>query len=354
MKRNSDRIVVMGGSFNPPTLAHYRLMESALDTTGADMGFYVPVSDAYLKRKMRNCHPPVVLSPQLRIKMLETMCCQDSRMQVCDMEIGTIRARTIPTLLALQSEYPDAEIYFVMGADKLELISHFAEKDDFFERFRVVLFSRGNGAIEETLQCHPVLSIYKERIVVASQPEDTEAISSSMIRERMLKGESCQDILMPEVWELFKRLKPKDFPDMICHFKGEYDFLENKYPSCFVWQGIEFNNAEAAFQASKCGDEKERRQYSRMSASKAMAKGQKQVPYLGWESQQLDIMQSILEAKFMQNTVLMQKLMETGNSLIIYGNHKDDTYWGVNLYSWIGENRLGKIIMEIRERRTES
>jgi len=37
MGRNSDRIVVMEGSFNPPTLAHYGLMESALDTNGADM-----------------------------------------------------------------------------------------------------------------------------------------------------------------------------------------------------------------------------------------------------------------------------------------------------------------------------
>ena len=57
------KIVVMGGSFNPPTVAHFKLMKAAIDATNADIGFFVPVSDAYLKRKMRHSHPPVVLSP---------------------------------------------------------------------------------------------------------------------------------------------------------------------------------------------------------------------------------------------------------------------------------------------------
>ena len=114
------RIVVMGGSFNPPTLAHYKLMREAIDALVADRGIFVPVSDAYLRRKMRHSHPPVVLSPEMRVRMLRSMC-TDSRMTVCEKEIGTIEARTIPTLMELQEEYPDAELYFLMGADKLRL-----------------------------------------------------------------------------------------------------------------------------------------------------------------------------------------------------------------------------------------
>ena len=68
------KAVVMGGSFNPPTLAHYMLMKEALDALEADFGFFVPVSDAYLKRKMRDSHPPVVLSPDLRVRMEEWSC----------------------------------------------------------------------------------------------------------------------------------------------------------------------------------------------------------------------------------------------------------------------------------------
>ena len=101
--KEGKRIVVMGGSFNPPTLAHYKLMKVAIEELEADIGFFVPVSDAYLKRKMRHSHPPVVLSPELRVQMLQSMCI-DSRMRVCENEIGTIEPRTVPTLMALQEE----------------------------------------------------------------------------------------------------------------------------------------------------------------------------------------------------------------------------------------------------------
>ena len=73
MMKEGKRIVVMGGSFNPPTLAHYKLMKEAIDALDADIGFFVPVSDAYLRRKMRHSHPPVVLSPELRVKIYNSL-----------------------------------------------------------------------------------------------------------------------------------------------------------------------------------------------------------------------------------------------------------------------------------------
>lgn len=53
------KIVVMGGSFNPPTLAHYKLMSCAIAALDADKGIFVPVSDAYLKRKMKSDSRPI-------------------------------------------------------------------------------------------------------------------------------------------------------------------------------------------------------------------------------------------------------------------------------------------------------
>jgi predicted NAD-dependent protein-ADP-ribosyltransferase YbiA (DUF1768 family) len=46
----------------------------------------------------------------------------------------------------------------------------------------------------------------------------------------------------------------------------------------------------------------------------------------------------------------MRRLKETGNRLLINGNNKQETYWGVDLYSWQGENHLGKILMNIRDK----
>ena len=319
MNRRDKNIVIMGGSFNPPTLAHYMLMKCAIDAVNAECGYFVPVSDAYLRRKMRHSHPPVVLSPDLRIKMLQAMC-TTNRMQVCDKEIGSIEPRTLPTLKSFKSEFPEYELYFVMGDDKLNLLSGLTEKGAFFDTSNVILFSRNSDSIEETLKNHGVLSGYMDNIVVLPQPQGIAGISSSVIREHMLKGESCPEMLVPGVLEIFGNFNPDDFPDVINKFKGEYDFLSNRYSSPFIWKGVKYPSAEAAYNASDPADNN------------------------------LEIMTSVLEEKFRQNPKLMQKLIDTGNKILNNGNNKHETYWGIDLYSWIGENHLGKILMSIRDK----
>lgn len=348
--KKEKKIVVMGGSFNPPTAAHFRLMQEAVKALDADIGFFVPVSDAYLKRKMRRCHPPVVLSPELRVRMLQTMCNKDSRMQVCEKEMGTIEARTMPTLMTIQEDFPDAELYFVMGADKLELLFLLTEKRGFLDAFKVVLYSRENKSLEQILNGNEMLANYMDRIVILPQPEGTDTVSSSLVRKRMLSGESSQDLLCPEVWDLFKVFTPADFPDVINQFKDEHAFLGNRYPCKFVWQGLTYGSAEAAFQASKCAEVSERKVFTNCSTDKAVQKGKELMPFPEWEEAQLDIMESILTAKFEQNPTLMKMLEETGNRILINGNNKQETFWGIDLYSWMGENHLGKIIMKIREK----
>lgn len=105
--KDAEKIVVMGGSFNPPTIAHYKLMKDAMQVVKADLGYFVPVSDAYLKRKMRYNKSANVLSPKVRIDMLQCMCA-DGTMKVSDIEMGTIKARSLETLMAIQEEYPAA------------------------------------------------------------------------------------------------------------------------------------------------------------------------------------------------------------------------------------------------------
>ena len=329
----------MGGSFNPPTRAHYTLMRAAIDALDAWKSIFVPVSDAYLKRKMRHCHPPVVLSPEMRVSMLQSMC-TDSRMTVCEREIGTVEARTLPTLMELQEEYPDAEIYFLLGSDKLDLLSHLTHKRGFLDLFKVALYARDKAGITDTLKEDGVLSRYLHRIVLLPQPEGTDTISSSRVRERMLAGEPCGDMLCPSVWELFKEVSPADFPDTIDRFTGENDFLSNRFACRFVWQGLRYVNAEAAFQSSKCRNEWERKVFCNCSADKAILKGREVVPPAGWENERLNIMESILAAKFEQTPTLMKRLVETGNKLLINGNNRKETYWGVDLYTWEGESDL--------------
>ena len=312
----------MGGSFNPPTLAHYKLMKTALDAVDADLGFYVPVSDAYLKRKMARSDFFMALSPEVRIKMLETMC-TDGRMKVWEREIGTVMARTVDTLQEIQDDYPDADVYFIMGDDKLSLLVHMAEKSALLDRFRVVLYSReySSDELRKILEGNDITDGYEERIVVIPQPDGIDMISSSLIRERVLAGESCEGLLYSDVWELLKEYGPSDFPEVILRFKGENSFLSNAFNCKFSWRGVTYRDAETAFKAAEFSD-----------------------------GEDLKVMESILRAKFEDNPYLMKKLVETGNAVLINGNNRKEEYWGIDLYSWRGENNLGKILMKIRKK----
>ena len=83
----NELIIVMGGSFNPPTIAHQRLLLGAVKELGADKGIFVPSSHTYVSIKMRRAKlPKEVLRQDVRLRMLNAMCEDDPRLMVDDCE----------------------------------------------------------------------------------------------------------------------------------------------------------------------------------------------------------------------------------------------------------------------------
>lgn len=65
-------IVVMGGSFNPPTRAHVQLMEAAMEAVGTCRGIFVPTAHEYVAEKMkRQKCPQDTLNESIRLAMEE-------------------------------------------------------------------------------------------------------------------------------------------------------------------------------------------------------------------------------------------------------------------------------------------
>lgn len=134
---------------------------------------------------------------------------------------------------------------------------------------------------------------------------------------------------------------------IINEFRGQYDFLSNFYPAEVKYEGITYQNNEAAFQAQKVTDYREQEQFRLVSPSDAKKLGRKVKLRSDWEQVKDDIMYQIVKAKFTQNEDLKQKLIDTGNSELIEGNTWNDTYWG--MCRGKGKNMLGKILMRVRE-----
>ncbi|MGN1249862.1 MAG: NADAR domain-containing protein [Candidatus Spyradocola sp.] len=138
--------------------------------------------------------------------------------------------------------------------------------------------------------------------------------------------------------------------DCIDRFRGEYEFLSNFYPARLAFDGIVYENAESAYQAQKLADPAARAQFARRYADEAKRMGQKVNVREDWDQVKLELMRSIVEAKFTQHPQLAKCLAETGSLPLLEGNHWGDTYWGVDLRTRQGENHLGRLLMALRER----
>ena len=130
-------------------------------------------------------------------------------------------------------------------------------------------------------------------------------------------------------------------------FKGEYFFLSNFYPTKIKYNGIQYLNNEAAFQAQKCTTMEDRIKFSCLNPSDAKRLGRRIILRNDWESVKISIMHDIVFEKFKQNPHLTKKLLDTGDVYLEEGNNWGDRIWGT--VNGVGRNELGKILMEVRK-----
>lgn len=143
----------------------------------------------------------------------------------------------------------------------------------------------------------------------------------------------------------------------IMSFDGEYAFLSNFADSPIFYDGIVYPTNEHFFQAMKTLDEDERLKIAK-APTPGVAKrlGRKVQLRSDWEKVKVDVMRFGLQLKF-TNRELAQKLINTGDARLIEGNSWHDNTWGIcfceKCQNTSGQNLLGELLMELRERLRE-
>jgi len=129
-------------------------------------------------------------------------------------------------------------------------------------------------------------------------------------------------------------------------FRGPFRWLSNFEPSEFWYRGKLYLTSEHAYQAAKATTEEDA-EHVRSAASPGIARrrGNKILLRKDWDDVKLGIMKGVLREKF-KLPELRKKLLETGNHHLVEGNPWGDTFWGV--CSGLGENHLGRILMDLR------
>lgn len=132
-------------------------------------------------------------------------------------------------------------------------------------------------------------------------------------------------------------------------FFKEYRFLSNFHTCNIVYQGDIFTSTEAAYQARKCKNQIDYQLFwdngicVRPNIAKTL--GLKVQLVDDWDDIKLRVMKEVNLLKFAIPD-LKEKLIATGDAYLEETNNWNDVYWGV--CNGIGENNLGKILMEIR------
>lgn len=137
---------------------------------------------------------------------------------------------------------------------------------------------------------------------------------------------------------------------VIDKFDREYHFLSNFASISLTFRGHHFTNAEAAFQSQKCSQRIS--EFENLNPSQAKRLG-RQVPIRpDWKDVRDQVMYEVVYEKFYQNPEACERLKATGDATLIEGNTWNDRYWGV--CNGKGQNRLGEILMRVREELSEN
>jgi predicted NAD-dependent protein-ADP-ribosyltransferase YbiA (DUF1768 family) len=138
---------------------------------------------------------------------------------------------------------------------------------------------------------------------------------------------------------------------MIKEFQGEYRWLSNFYPVAIRFQGWLFPSVEHAYQSAKSDDIHWKRFCLNpdVRAGEVKKRSHHIAVVPGWRQGRLKIMEELVDLKYDQEP-FKSKLLATMEEHIQEGNFWYDTFWGVDLRTGRGENNLGKIIMEKRQR----
>jgi nicotinate-nucleotide adenylyltransferase len=178
---------VFGGSFDPPHLGHLALAEAGLDQLGLDGLLVLVVADPGHKR--------VATPAETRLELTRLAFADDPRVSV---EIED-RARTIDTLQARTLDDP----VLILGGDELVDFATWKDHERVLDLARLAVAMRPGVPDAHVREAHARLPAPDRITFFGVEPIP---VSSTLVRERVARGEPVDDLVPPAVAEAIRRL----------------------------------------------------------------------------------------------------------------------------------------------------
>lgn len=345
-----ERIVIYEGVFNPPTMNDRQILLTAMQAAEAEKGVFLPRPFEAVKAAVSEENRRSVMNNRLRRVLLESLA--DDRDDLSIEQLGFdgddkgLSPRMLGMILA---KHKEESVFIVASLRELYLLPKQPERDALIERLGYAIMLLPGQDAEKAFEKNEWLRVHRDRFVIFRKPVGTGDIEENEMIARIRGGDETMRPLVGEKgWQILTEYGWIS-GNRIGYFRNDYDFLSNFYPAELEYEGIRYQNSEAAFQAQKCICHELRKQFAKVDALEAKRLGQWVMLREEWEDVKLDVMRSVLCAKFTQNPELMEALLATGDKVLCEGNTWGDTFWGMDMRNGEGENYLGRLLMELRK-----
>ena len=174
----STRILIYGGSFNPPHLGHVRSVQVAAAALKPDRIFLIPAATP--PHKLMAAGSP---EGSHRFAMTELAAEDIPGCEVLDIELSRSGpSYTSDTLRELKEHYPEAELVFLVGTDMLLTLDTWREPEVILSLASIAVFARKSASGDEIREKTRELEARFSARVYILEGEPVE-VSSTQIRE---------------------------------------------------------------------------------------------------------------------------------------------------------------------------
>ena len=213
----NKKIVVLTGSFNPVTKAHFQILSKAVEYLHADKGLFVATNDQYLTKKTvveAKTRTKFFLSEEVRREMLESLNKENNKLFFGGFELGGVSPATDKTLRKVIRENKGYDVYYLCGADKFKRIPHWYNFSNMIKDMHICVIEREDIDVNYIINNDPDWIPYKDKVTIFNTSDDIKDVSSTQIRNNYFNGLEYKSLMNEGPYNILSGIDPNSFRDI--------------------------------------------------------------------------------------------------------------------------------------------